>query len=206
MKEKTFEKKTELIEAALNEFTIKNYEDASLNTIIKKAGISKGTFYYHFADKEALYLFLLESSVNAKWEFVNQKIAKKPEQYTAGNIFDNFRLQARLAAEFAMDNPKYHKLGRMFSREHGNKMYIAAKDMLGEGAEEVLAEMIDKAIEMGDFKKEFSKDFLIKTLTHLFSSFDEIFSTDEDFELDRMLLNLDSYVDFIQFGMSRLQP
>ncbi len=44
LKEKSFERKTELLEAALDEFTSKSYEDASLNMIIKNAGISKGLF------------------------------------------------------------------------------------------------------------------------------------------------------------------
>ncbi|MCM1565212.1 MAG: TetR/AcrR family transcriptional regulator [Dehalobacter sp.] len=202
MNEKSFERKTEVLEAALNEFTAKSYQDASLNTIIKNAGISKGTFYYHFEDKQALYLYLLESSVKTKWEFINDKIYHNPELNAGGNIFDNFKLQARLAAEFAAMQPQYHKLSRMFSREQGNPIYIAAKDLLGGDTEEILAALIDKAIEAGSLKKEYSRDFLVKILSYLFLHFDEIFDRDEDSDLDRMLSNLDSYVDFIQYGMS----
>lgn len=202
MKEKTFERKTEVLEAAMNEFTAKSYEDTSLNVIIKNAGISKGTFYYHFEDKQALYLYLLESSVKTKWEFINDRIFHNPELCSGGNIFDNFKLQARLAAEFAEIYPQYHKLSRMFSREQGNPIYITAKDLLGGDTEDILTAMIDKAIEAGSLKKEYPRDFLVKTLGYLFSHFDEIFDRDEDFELEKMLSNLDSYVDFIQYGMS----
>lgn len=86
MKEKTFERKTELLEAALDEFAAKSYDDASLNTIIKNAGISKGTFYYHFADKQALYLFLLESSVKSKWDFINEKALENSNAFSNGSI------------------------------------------------------------------------------------------------------------------------
>lgn len=72
MKEKSFEKKSELFEAALSEFSSKK-EDASLNNIIKNAGISKGIFYYHFKDKQELYIYLLKSSVEVKLAFTNNQ-------------------------------------------------------------------------------------------------------------------------------------
>lgn len=203
MKEKTFERKKELIEAALNEFTANSYDDASLNTIIKNAGISKGTFYYHFKDKQALYLFLLKSSVAAKWDFINNKVLCNPEFFKGKDIFENFKQQARLAMEFAVKYPKYHKLSRMFSKEQGNPIYTIAQDVLGSNTEGILAEMVDRAIEAGSLKKEFSREFLIKTLCYLFSHFNEIFNKDEDFELDRMITNLDAYVYFIKNGIGR---
>lgn len=39
----------QLQEAAINEFSMKKYEDASLNDILKNAGMSKGSFYHHFS-------------------------------------------------------------------------------------------------------------------------------------------------------------
>ena len=46
----------ELIKAALIEFGDKGYENASLNNILKEAGISKGTFYYHFKNRRIIYI------------------------------------------------------------------------------------------------------------------------------------------------------
>lgn len=201
MKKKSFEKKVELLEAALDEFIVKSYEDASLNNIIKNAGISKGTFYYHFQDKQALYIFLLESSVKTKWEFVSNRTKEYSEDYEKKNIFEKFKLQARIGAEFAVTFPKYHRLSRMFTKEKGNKIYEIVKIVLGNDTEGLLEEMIIKAIENGDFKKEFSKDFIIKTVSYLFIHFDEIFYTQEDFELERMLKNIDNFIDFIKGGL-----
>lgn len=203
MKEKSFERKTELLEAALDEFIVKNYEEASLNNVIKNAGISKGTFYYHFQDKQALYLFLLESSVKTKWEFVGNRIKEYSEDYEKKDIFEKFKLQARIGAEFAAIFPKYHRLSKMFTKEKGNEIYEIAKGVLGNGTEKLLEEMIVKAIENGDFNKEFSKDFIIKTVSYMFIHFDEIFYTEEDFELERMLKNLDNFVDFMKGGLGK---
>lgn len=203
MKEKSFERKTELLEAALDEFITKNYEDASLNNIIRNAKISKGTFYYHFQDKRALYLFLLESSVRTKWEFVSKRINEYPETYEGNDIFEKLKMQARIGVEFAIAFPKFYRLSKMFTKEKGNKIYDIAKDILGSDTEKSLEEMIDNAIENGDFKKEFSKDFIVKTVSYLFIRFDEIFYTKEDFELEKMIENLDNYVDFMKDGLGK---
>ncbi|MGE4485381.1 MAG: TetR/AcrR family transcriptional regulator [Oscillospiraceae bacterium] len=200
MKDKTFEKKTALFEAALNEFTAESYDDASLNAIIKNAGISKGSFYYHFTDKKELYLFLLESASKAKWDFINTKTLESPEMFECGSIFEKIRLQAGLGAEFALIYPRYHKLGRMLSGERGTPIFQAAKDYLEGDTEDMLAGMIDAAIAKGDLKSAYSREFLIKILTYLLNGFDEIFSAEEDFEPGRMLSNLDTFIEFIRNG------
>lgn len=45
-----------LYEATLTEFAEHSFRDASLNEILKAAGMNKGSFYYRFADKMELYL------------------------------------------------------------------------------------------------------------------------------------------------------
>ncbi len=48
------ERKKEIIAAARSLFNEKGYEETSVNDIIKKAGIAKGTFYYYFSSKEEI--------------------------------------------------------------------------------------------------------------------------------------------------------
>jgi AcrR family transcriptional regulator len=45
-----------LLEAAALEFGTHGFEDASLNQILDRAGVSKGAAYYYFDDKEDLFL------------------------------------------------------------------------------------------------------------------------------------------------------
>lgn len=48
-----------LIEAAAIEFGAHGYEDASINRILERAGVSKGAAYYYFDDKEDLFLTVI---------------------------------------------------------------------------------------------------------------------------------------------------
>jgi AcrR family transcriptional regulator len=200
MKEKSFEKKQELLEAALEEFSSKKYDDASLNSIIKNAGISKGTFYYHFKDKQELYIYLLESSSKVKWEFINKNI-KSSSTDERRDIFEMFRLQAKVGAEFASMHPNYHNLSRMFVKEKGNEIYDIAKIVLIEDNINPLNEIIENAIEEGDFRNDLPKEFIIKIISHLFTHFEDVFNSEDDMELGNIIKNLDYYVDFMKNGL-----
>ncbi len=54
------EKRERLLEAARNEFARVSLAGASVNRIIRQAGIPRGSFYMYFSDKEELFFYLLE--------------------------------------------------------------------------------------------------------------------------------------------------
>lgn len=55
------EKRERLLAAARAEFARVPYEDASINRLIRAAGIPRGSFYMYFTDKEELFRYLMES-------------------------------------------------------------------------------------------------------------------------------------------------
>jgi AcrR family transcriptional regulator len=65
------DKRKKLIESAEIEFTRVPLFEASIANIIKMAGISRGSFYQYFEDKDDLYFYLLEAKLNnAKKNFI----------------------------------------------------------------------------------------------------------------------------------------
>ncbi|QFF97549.1 TetR/AcrR family transcriptional regulator [Psychrobacillus glaciei] len=70
-------KQKRIIDAALNEFKEKGFDQASTNQIVKKAGIGKGMLFYYFKTKQDLYLYLIEYCLemveNEYFEEINSK-------------------------------------------------------------------------------------------------------------------------------------
>ena len=58
------EKQEKLLGAATREFSHKPFNEASINQIIKEAGIPRGSFYMYFQDKEDLFRYLLKGYVD----------------------------------------------------------------------------------------------------------------------------------------------
>ena len=59
------EKQEKLLEAATREFSHRPFNEASINQIIKEAGIPRGSFYMYFQDKEDLFRYLIQESMDA---------------------------------------------------------------------------------------------------------------------------------------------
>jgi len=201
MKSKSFDRKTELMEAALNEFSTKSYEAASLNHIIKNAGISKGTFYYHFQDKQALYLSLMQSAVEAKLEFLERKMHDYSHHEDL-NFFESLKLQARFGVDFARDYPQHYLLGLMFLREKGNEIYDVTMNLLGGTSDMIYESLLDHAFDRGELRSGISIKFAKRILPYLLVRYDEIFDLgEENMNFDLILKDFDDLIDFIQFGL-----
>jgi AcrR family transcriptional regulator len=53
------QKKQRLFEAALAEFSKKSFADSAISEIVRRAGISRGSFYQYFDDKLDCYLYFV---------------------------------------------------------------------------------------------------------------------------------------------------
>ena len=67
-----------------------------------------------------------------------------------------------------------------------------------------LKSAIEKAYVNGDFREEFSLDFIQRTLFFLFMSFDEILFRNSDYELEKAITFLQEFVIFLKHGLKRV--
>ncbi len=67
-----------ILEAALQEFSARGYEGASLNTVWAEHGISKGIIYHYFKDKNEIYLFCVKRCFDALTAYLGTHIKMTP--------------------------------------------------------------------------------------------------------------------------------
>jgi AcrR family transcriptional regulator len=74
----------EIVSAAMELFNLKGYDKATINEIIRKAGIAKGTFYYYFKSKEevldAIVKGYISATIRTASEIAQNKIINAPEK------------------------------------------------------------------------------------------------------------------------------
>lgn len=63
--------------AAIDVFSEKGFDKATMDDIAARANVAKGTIYYHFKSKEELFLFLVEEGVELLHEGVESKISSE---------------------------------------------------------------------------------------------------------------------------------
>ena len=76
------EKQEKLLEAATREFSHKPFNEASINQIIKEAGIPRGSFYMYFQDKEDLFRYLIKGYMDQLLMLLEELLLR-----TQGDIF-----------------------------------------------------------------------------------------------------------------------
>lgn len=184
--QKTFERRQEVIDAALKEFSDKGYKGASLNNILKEAQISKGTFYYHFKNKEDLYFFLIEILIEEKKRFMKDRI--KPEDFNE-DIFTIFKLQAKLGVEFAINNPQINDFAKSFIKERENLIYEKALERYNFKDDTLVKSLINNAYTRGEIRNDIPKEFVERLIGHLFTNLVELTGA----------LNVEDYEEQINF-------
>ncbi len=76
------EKQERLLEAATREFSRRSFAEASINQIIKDAGIPRGSFYMYFDDKEDLFCYVMSGYVDQLLMVVRESVLR-----ASGDLF-----------------------------------------------------------------------------------------------------------------------
>ena len=194
--DKEFEHRQQLFDAALEEFISGGYENASINTILTNAGMSKGQFYYHFKSKEELYFALIDIMVKRKVEFLSQLM--KPEDY-AQDIFSIFKTQLQYGLAFAREYPEINRFSESFIREKGNLIYKKAMEMYSFEENDAVTALVERAYQNNEFRDEFPLPFIKTTIGFLFNNVVELLNFGNFDEVEEQMNYL---IDFMKTGLA----
>ena len=111
------EKRQKIEEAAIAEFAANPLQSASINSIVSKAGIAKGSFYQYFDNIEDLHGHILTIVRNKKLEVVNSL----PLDSTNLDTFRYLKRVLQAAVEFQIRYPDLASIER-FQRLSANHL------------------------------------------------------------------------------------
>lgn len=138
--------KTSLIfQAAIDVFSERGFDRATMDDIAARANVAKGTIYYHFKSKEELFLFLVEEGIDLLRESVNEQI--RPDMKGKEKLETALRQQIRFFGE-------YSDFCIILLREAwgGEQRQKEFRKMLS-GYTKLIEQFIVQAMEEGDFAK-----------------------------------------------------
>lgn len=69
--------RTKLLDAATRVFARRGYHGATLDEVAAEAGFTKGALYYNFADKEDLFLALLDTHIESRIELLHDLAGRR---------------------------------------------------------------------------------------------------------------------------------
>ncbi len=196
--DKSFEHSEALLEAALLEFTAQGYQQASINTILQKAGMSKGQFYYHFGNKERLYLALIEVLIARKVAFM--QTVMQPTDFQQ-DIFGILKTQTLYGLAFSRAHPFIDQFANSFLKEKGTAIYEKAMGIHNFEDNQMLNRLIEQAYARGDFRADLPLSFVKKTIAYLFTHVTDLTVLSSTQEAENSLNYL---IVFMKNGLARL--
>ena len=139
----------EIIQAALEVFAERGFAATKLEDVAKKAGVTKGTIYLYFENKEALFKALIRGTivpVIAQGEEIAQAFTG-----SARDLFEKLvREYWRLVGETALAS-----IPRLMIAEAGNFPQLARfyyQEVITRG-HRLMAGVLERGIKAGEFKK-----------------------------------------------------
>lgn len=149
------EKRTRIIDLALEEFASRPYSKASLSNVVARAGIAKGSMYQYFEDKGDLYTYLLELAAQEKLAYIQK------HGFPPGADFFTALEQVLLAGiSFSLEHPR---LGQVVANALESPGEGPLHEFIARGKEmsiRFFKEMIIEAQEKGTVRRDMEPTLL----------------------------------------------
>lgn len=138
-------KRQALISIAIDEFAEHDFQNASISRIVAKAGIAKGSLYQYFADKEDLYLYLIDLAGQEKQKFLGGQQPPSPDM----GLFPYLEWLLETGTHFRFAHPKLEQVvARALSPGQGMRTDLGKR--LKEQTEAYWRQLVQLGVEKGD--------------------------------------------------------
>lgn len=100
------DKQERVLDAALTEFADQGYHQASLNRLVTRAGIAKGSLYQYFPNKEGIFRYVFQIAL----KMVRQTLVSVKEDTQNENLFTRLEKSLLAGVRFLKEHPRIFSL------------------------------------------------------------------------------------------------
>ena len=193
------EKQNRIIQAAITEFAQNTYVNASTNRIVKACGISKGSLFKYFTDKEDLYFFLLDTVL---WEMLRD--IESDVENLSTELFQRIIDYSALEISWYIKNPDKGRLIMSAVTEKDEEICSRMAERYGARGENIYYELLAD-IEGKNLK--IAKEKIAELLKWVLEGFNETFLKKADIKKESFeqlkenyIQELSNYIEILKTG------
>jgi AcrR family transcriptional regulator len=192
------EKRALICRAAVDEFAAHPFEQASINRIVARSGIAKGSFYQYFEDKSDLFLYLLQRIADEKLKFLSP-VLRNPEQL---DLFTLLRELSRSGIEFAMARPKYAQISTNLLAAKGTPIYKQFSERTAPSGAEFFEALLKNAVAKDEVRADIDIAMLAHVITSMYTAVTErhLERVSPDY-CEKMMETIDRFLDVLKHGI-----
>ena len=194
------DKRRKIEQAAIEEFAGNSYDSASINRIVEKAGIPKGSFYQYFADKQDLLRHIMDLIVEQKLATLSPVMAN-PFQM---EFFTLLREIYGAGLRFAAANPLLQQIGKRLLADRKHPVFIELVRDNKTKSDDIFQLLLKQGIERGEIRADIDLPFIAHLISELNVSVADYFIEREGFRFDDAYMDtVDKLINFLRGGIGR---
>jgi AcrR family transcriptional regulator len=143
------ERPQEILEAAFEQFSRNGYAATTLDQIAERAGVTKGTIYVYFENKEQLFISMVRDAMRSKFDALRAMQAEH-----TGSTADLFRKQFHFIYRHVVEDQRRREVARLLIAEAGRFPELADRyyDEVLRPCLSQLHEAIQRGVERGEIR------------------------------------------------------
>ena len=193
------EKQNRIIQAAITEFAQNTYVNASTNRIVKACGISKGSLFKYFTDKEDLYFFLLDTVM---WEMLRD--IESDVENLSTELFQRIIDYSALEISWYIKNPDKGRLIMSAVTEKDEEICSRMAERYGARGENIYYELL---ADIEEENLKIAKEKIAELLKWVLEGFNETFLKKADIKKESFeqlkenyIQELSNYIEILKTG------
>lgn len=150
------QRRDSLLNAALKEFSLQGYDNASTNVIAKEAGFSKALMFHYVGSKQELFLFT--------YDYFNELLDKEyysKMDYSIKDIFERLRTSYLLQIELIKQYPRIFDFNKLSAKTKSDEINKALEERESVKKTYDIFDMIDISKFRTDLDAEKCKQFIL---------------------------------------------
>lgn len=141
------EKRKRILESAIKVFAKTGYSEARIQDVAEKAGVSHGTVYIYFANKDALFISIFQEILGELIQYIGSEIQKEK------NAEDKLRRIISIQLDIIEENPDLTKLILIEFPRSGNFLNDSNTNVLSRYID-LISDVLRQGIDEGIFSME----------------------------------------------------
>lgn len=183
-------KREKLLECAIDEFADHDYQSASVSRIVSQAGISKGSLYQYFKDKEDLYHYLLTLAAQKKADLFSSFSLQESDKAWHEVLFNLFQVMAAYELKY----PKFSRIG--FRATNGNSpLPEEIINKAKQSTSQYFFDLIEEGKQRGQVRADVDTDLAVFIFYNTLSGLGDYLKTKTSLDFTKIDLNENSIVN-----------
>jgi AcrR family transcriptional regulator len=160
-------KKSKIMDAAVDEFANHGFRQASVNRIVERIGIAKGSLFQYFGSKEGLFKVIFNHAV----ELVRQSLRQVKKETSDADFFEKIEESLLAGIGFIMRHPRIYRIYLKMIFQEDFPLRAEFLQQVHLFSAEYLRPVVEAGIARGDLRPDIDIEMAVFMLDALMDRF-----------------------------------